>query len=70
MTAQSGEPIALVSSNLKLFNSFFDAERLSRLSQLTRWERSPARTITPALRQSLQYGRSADYYMGQSGPVS
>jgi phosphoglycerate dehydrogenase-like enzyme len=53
MTAQSGKPIALVSSNLKLFNSFFDAERLSRLSQLTRWERSPARTITPAFRQSL-----------------
>lgn len=53
MAAQSGKPIALVSSNSKLFNSFFDAKRLSHLSQITRWQRSPARTITPAFRQSL-----------------
>jgi phosphoglycerate dehydrogenase-like enzyme len=53
MAAKSEKPIALVSSNLKLFTSFFDAERASRLTQLTRWERSSARTITPALRQAL-----------------
>jgi phosphoglycerate dehydrogenase-like enzyme len=53
MTSKGGKPIALVASNSKLFKSFFDAERTSRLSQLTRWARSPARTITPALRRTL-----------------
>jgi phosphoglycerate dehydrogenase-like enzyme len=53
MTAKSAKPITLVSSNIKLFTSFFDAERARRLSQLTIWERSPARTITPALRRAL-----------------
>lgn len=53
MSAKSEKPIALVSSNAKLFTSFFDAERVSRLTQLSRWERNPARTITPTLRQAL-----------------
>jgi phosphoglycerate dehydrogenase-like enzyme len=53
MAAKSAKPIALVSSNIKLFTSFFDAERAGCLSQLTLWERNSARTITPALRQAL-----------------
>jgi phosphoglycerate dehydrogenase-like enzyme len=53
MTSRYGKPIALVTSNSKLFKSFFDAEQTKRLSQLTRWERSPERTITPALRKAL-----------------
>ena len=68
MTAQSGKPIALVSSNLKLFNSFFDAERLSRLSQLTRWE--SCANHNPRSPPVSQHGGSADYNMGQSGPLS
>jgi phosphoglycerate dehydrogenase-like enzyme len=53
MNAKSAKPIALVSSNAKLFTSFFDAERTGRLSQLTLWKRSPERAITPALRHDL-----------------
>ena len=53
MAQKSAKPIALVSSNAKLFTSFFDEERSNRLTQLTRWERTPARTITSALRREL-----------------
>src|ERR1039458_6817803 len=54
MAAKSARPIALVSSNVKLFTSFFDAERAARLTQLTLWKRSPARTITPELCNELR----------------
>jgi phosphoglycerate dehydrogenase-like enzyme len=53
MAANSQKPIALVSSNARLFTSFFDAELAGRLSQLTLWKRNLARTMTPALRQDL-----------------
>lgn len=53
MARKSAKPIALVSSNVRLFTSFFDAERAGRLSEMTLWMRSPARTITPALRKDL-----------------
>jgi phosphoglycerate dehydrogenase-like enzyme len=53
MAAGSAKPVTLVSSNGKLFTSFFDSQRAGRLSQLTLWKRTPARTITPALRRAL-----------------
>jgi hypothetical protein len=53
MTSHTVKPRVLVSSNARLFDSFFDAELASRLSQLAVWQRSPARTPTPALRRAL-----------------
>ncbi len=50
----AGRPTALVSSNAILFESFFDAGLLSRLTQLTDWKRNPARAVTPALRKALR----------------
>lgn len=54
MTANAGKPIVLVSSNACLFESFFDSEQASRLSQLTDWRRNPAQTVTPAWRRALR----------------
>jgi phosphoglycerate dehydrogenase-like enzyme len=53
MTSKAGKPIVLVASNKRLFESFFDLGLANRLSESTRWERNPARTITPALRRAL-----------------
>jgi phosphoglycerate dehydrogenase-like enzyme len=50
----ANRPNALVSSNASLFESFFDAGLVSRLTQLTDWQRNPARTVTPALRRTLR----------------
>jgi phosphoglycerate dehydrogenase-like enzyme len=54
MTAKMRKPVVLVSSNSKLFESFFDSGRARQLSQLARWERNPAKSITPALRRALR----------------
>jgi len=51
---KAARPIALVSSNAILFESFFDAGLVSRLTQVTDWKRNPARTVTPALRKALR----------------
>src|ERR1035438_1164432 len=48
------ETIALVASNTRLFNSFFEADRKRRLSELTSWKLSAATKITPAVRRSLR----------------
>jgi phosphoglycerate dehydrogenase-like enzyme len=53
MTSNTDKPIVLVSSNSKLFGSFFDVGLTSRLSQLTQWNRNASQTITPALRRAL-----------------
>jgi len=54
MISKPRKPVVLVSSNKKLFNSFFDSGLALRLSRLARWERNPAKSITPGLRRSLQ----------------
>jgi len=53
MTSIAVKPVVLVSSNARLFESFFDAGLTSRLSQLAAWQRSPARAVTQALRKAL-----------------
>ncbi len=54
MNKKADRPTTLVSSNAILFESFFDAGLVSRLTQLTDWQRNPARTVTPALRKALR----------------
>jgi len=53
MISKPRKPIVLVSSNSKLFESFFDSALVLRFSRLARWERNPARSITPAFRRAL-----------------
>jgi phosphoglycerate dehydrogenase-like enzyme len=52
MTSKAGKPIVLVASNKRLFESLFDLGLVNRPSESTRWERTRARTITPALRRA------------------
>lgn len=57
MTANSSKPVALVSSNVRLFRSFFDQELRDRLAKAITPKRSAAATITPAFRSSLRDSR-------------
>jgi len=53
MAAISDKPQVVVSSNRRLFESFFDDSLVFQLSQITHWDRNSARTLSPGLRRSL-----------------
>lgn len=47
------KPTVLVSSNARLFTSFFTPELTSRLSAISNWRREPSRRITTTLRRAF-----------------
>ena len=57
MRSSATKPVVLVSSNLRLFESFFNQDHQAQLSKLAGWGRHPARAATASFRSRL---RNAD----------
>jgi phosphoglycerate dehydrogenase-like enzyme len=53
MISTFDKPAVIVSSNRRLFESFFDESLANRLTHLARWERNSARTLSPGLCRNI-----------------